>query len=569
MTWRRPLAAGVLLASALALLVLAAGPAQGHAVLIGADPEDEATLEAPPETVRLQFNEPVETPGGDSVRVFDANADRVDEGLIDTGDEATVSVALPDDLDDGGYVVSWRVVSLDSHVVGGVLSFTVGDVDAVGDDVIAEVAEAGDDVDLLASLVRGLTYLGVLLAAGGLAFAWAVARDQPDREAARRLAVPAALAALVITAVAVPVQAAEVGAIGLRAALTSPDALAEVLDSGFGVSAIVRATALAALAFLWWLRLPAPILAAPAAAALGSFLLDGHQRTVEPAWLLLSSDAVHLAAGATWFAGLVLLAGALRRRRATSQPLETARLVVRFSTLALVTALLVVVSGGAMTWALVRTPGGLVDSGYGWTLLGKLTAVTIALGLAAYNRYRLVPGLIAHAHCNREDAVAVDQGGDAADQGGDEPALRERLTTTLRVEALVLVLVVLLTGALVVLPPPAATQGMDGIFQESVPVDDDLDLDIVVEPGQVGRNTLHFYALEQGQPSDRGEGLTVELTYLDQGIGPIEIEPFPVGPGHWMITGDELAFAGTWELTAVFVEDQYTRHRLTVEFTID
>jgi copper transport protein len=48
------------------------------------------------------------------------------------------------------------------------------------------------------------------------------------------------------------------------------------------------------------------------ALALGSFLLDGHQRSMEPVALLMAADAVHLTAGAVWFAGLVLLVPVLR-----------------------------------------------------------------------------------------------------------------------------------------------------------------------------------------------------------------------------------------------------------------
>ena len=556
--WRWTLAAGVLLASTLAVLIALSGPAHAHAVLLDTDPDDGAVLEQPPRQVTLQFNEPVEVPT-DGVRIFDADAETVDDGLVDDGDPTRVTVGLPDDLGEGGYVVAWRVISLDSHVVGGVVTFTVGDADAVDDDLIAEIADRGEGIGLPAALLRGLTYLATLLAAGALAFAWLVARDDADREPARRLALLAAPLALAATAAAIPAQAAEVTATSVLAAATSPSALVDVLTSSFGTSAIVRATALAALAFLWWLRLPWPILAAPAAGGLASFLLDGHQRTVEPTWLLLSSDAVHLAAGATWLAGLVLLTAALRRRRTSDTPLDAAHLIVRFSTTALVTATAVVASGAAMTWALIRTPGALLDGRYGWTLLGKLAAVGIVLAVAAYNRYRLLP------HLTRPDGHQDDG------RSGPHPSTRlvqQRLSTTVRAEAALVCVAVLLTGALVALPPPAATAGAGGIYQETVAVDDHLDLDIVVEPAQAGRNTLHFYALEQGRPSDRAEELTVELTYLDQGIGPIEIDPFPAGPGHWMSTGDDLAFAGTWELTVVLVEDRFTRHRHTVEFTV-
>jgi hypothetical protein len=65
---RRLLAAAALVA---ALLLLGAAPASAHAVLEASTPGDGARLDTPPESVRLEFNEPVSADLG-GLRVFSA-----------------------------------------------------------------------------------------------------------------------------------------------------------------------------------------------------------------------------------------------------------------------------------------------------------------------------------------------------------------------------------------------------------------------------------------------------------------------------------------------------------------
>src|SRR5690606_27791554 len=113
----------------LAVAILSA-PAFGHASLVETVPAAGAALDTAPDTVVLRFNEPVSA-STDGVRVYDADAERIDTGPIETGSSDEVAAGLPAQLPDGGYVVVYRVLSADSHPVGGTYAFTVGDGDAV------------------------------------------------------------------------------------------------------------------------------------------------------------------------------------------------------------------------------------------------------------------------------------------------------------------------------------------------------------------------------------------------------------------------------------------------------
>jgi copper transport protein len=104
--------------------VLTAGPAAAHAELVSTSPAEGARLDAPPQQVTLTFSEGVSVAAG-YARVLDAGGDRVDSGApkVD-GDELTIG--LRSGLPDGGYLVTYRVVSADSHPIAGANSVVLG-----------------------------------------------------------------------------------------------------------------------------------------------------------------------------------------------------------------------------------------------------------------------------------------------------------------------------------------------------------------------------------------------------------------------------------------------------------
>ena len=130
---------------------------------------------------------------------------------------------------------------------------------------------------------------------------------------------------------------------------------------------------------------------------LGTFLVDGHTRTVDPAWVMVLGDAVHLLAGAAWLGGLVVLAGVVRTRRREDDPVGAADVVARYSRVATWSLVAVTLAGSAMSWALVRQPRALVGTEFGWTLLVEVVLVAVVILVGAYNNRRLVPAITAAA----------------------------------------------------------------------------------------------------------------------------------------------------------------------------
>ena len=525
-------------------------PAGAHAYLVDAEPADRAVLERAPQEVRLTFNEPVQLPTG-GLRVLDDTASRVDLGVVEGGDPTSIAVALPEDLPAGGYFVAWRVISADSHPVGGVRTFTIG----AGEEVAAEViATAVDERQAgialrIGQLLRGLAYAATLLAAGATLTGWRLTTTSAHRRAATRLAGRAATAGLAVGLLALPVQL--VAVLGEPGAVTSAVAWQELLGSSFGRASLVRTAGLALLlvsltatrAAPWRL----PVATGAGSVALASWVVDGHQRTVEPAWLLVGGDLLHLGAAAVWLGGLGVVATLVWRRPrgevvdGGAGAVSLAALIARFSSLAVIAVLGVTAGGLAMSVPLLGEPAALLSSRHGQVLLAKLGAVGAVLLVAAYNRLRLVP------------AVTRDH------QGG-----WRQLTGTLRVEAGLLAVVLALTGVLATTAPAVSEPGSGAFHRTTAELGEDLALDVWLDTNIAGRTTVHLFVIDPPPaPAEAVEDLRLELSYPAADLGPIVVEPFGAG-NHWMASIEEMTFPGEWELEIIAGIDRFTEARTTV-----
>ena len=123
-TWR-PVAALtsallVLLGSAVTLVV-AAGPAAAHDVLVSTSPANGSTVAQTPSKIVLTFTDPALSIGTQMVVTGPAGSVTVPKPrLVDN----TVVQDLPGSSPAGRYTVLWRVTSADGHPVSGQISFT-------------------------------------------------------------------------------------------------------------------------------------------------------------------------------------------------------------------------------------------------------------------------------------------------------------------------------------------------------------------------------------------------------------------------------------------------------------
>lgn len=518
----------LLAAAALAavLLLLGAAPASAHAVLVSSTPGDGAQLDAPPESVRLEFNEPVSAELG-GLRVYAAGGERVDRGET-RSDGTIVEVDLRDDLSDGAYVATYRVVSADGHPVQGGFVFSVGDAEA-DPALIAEFFDEGSDRvwEILGAAFRFVAYAGTLLAAGEAIFLAFVHDGGPERDRLLRLVRVGAVMGAVGILAALPIQAALGTGQGIGAIFES-GVLGEVLQEGVGLA---TALGLLGLVLLVVGRERRPLVAVGAALAAGSFALSGHTRGTDQEALAVGAAIVHTIAAAAWFGGLVLLARTLKGREDEEDHASSAGMVGRFSLLATVSVIAVGVAGVALSWSEVRALRALTDTTYGWTLLAKVGIVLVVGLIGAHNRFRVVPTIQRSPTAPRAWAL---------------------LRKSVRLEAAGLVAAIALTAVLVNVTPARSAAGVGGIFSDTVDFGDGT-VNVVVDPNQAGRNAIHLYFYdEERQPDDPGDDVTLSLSLPSDEIGPIVRTPLRAGPGHFTLEGDELVTGGRWtiEVTA-------------------
>ncbi len=127
----------------------------------------------------------------------------------------------------------------------------------------------------------------------------------------------------------------------------------------------------------------------------------------------LAADAVHLAAAAIWVGGLIPLLLLLRPRLPLT-PLDRYGMVRRFSTLAMWSVALLVLSGVINTWFMTNGFRDLIGTDYGDLVLIKVALLLIMLGFAALNRFRLTPRLLGGWRRRLSSAVVVGGGGTRA-----------------------------------------------------------------------------------------------------------------------------------------------------------
>lgn len=549
---RRLVAAGGALLALVALLVIGpASPASAHAVLLSTDPTEGALLAAAPDRIRFLFNEDVvEVPDG--VQVYDAEGDEIASSIEVSG--ASLAIALTGDVPDGTLVVVWRVLSEDGHPVRGSLTFSIGapssSVTPPPDD-----ADAGTDAPWVLSLVRWAGYLGLLVAGGLAAFVALVLPRGREVAAVRERALAGGRVAAGVAAVAWPL------ALPITAAYQLGGGLGSLADGAtwgalppteYGVAAAAAIGPALAVRLLVGdpARAVRALALALAALAVGAPALTGHTRAASPELLVVGTDVLHLLAGATWLGGLVGVAVVLVDLAARGE--HGAAVLARFSGIAAGVLALLVASGSVVGWRVVGSWDGLFGTGYGRLLLVKVAIALVAVAIAAWNRFRLLPRM-------RHDGRRKERREDAA--------LVVRAT---QAEAGVLVAVLLLTGFLVDRSPKTdSSLSASADPSEVGPHAGQLgDLEVVaaVSPHVVGPATLTVQVRDSsGVPVEGVEPPRLRVSSGDVDLGALTVEQVATGT-----YAGELVFphAGEWEVQVSLRTSEFDNPVTTIDFPV-
>ncbi|GAA4739306.1 hypothetical protein GCM10023328_20360 [Modestobacter marinus] len=560
-----------------------ARPASAHATVVTTTPGDSARLDFAPAEVVVEFDEPVSL-GAGYARVLDGDGERVDTGAADVRG-STLTVPLREGLPDAGYVVTYRVVSADSHPVSGAFSFAVGEGELVPAGSVGEGDGADPGVAVALPVARWLTYLGLTLGVGvplTLATCWPGGWAVPRL---RRLA-GAGLAAVVVGGVlSLLLQGPYAAGSGLGS-LLDLQLLGTTLDSTFGRTLLLRvvlAGLLAAVLLGAWRRGRGPgtggLVAAGvvAAALVVSVAAVGHPVAGQLPVLAVAVAAVHVAAMSAWLGGLVaLFAGALR---GPTPAAELTAALPRWSSLAAGCIGALVVTGVLQSVREVGSVSALFATTYGWVLVAKVGVVLLVLVAALVSRDWVQQRVGTRRRPSRRvvaQAFAAGEApttGDAAteDAATEPPATVGVLRRAVLLEVVGAAVVLALSAVLVGTPPAKAAVAQP--VEVTLPLESAASttgngmVQVTLDPATPGPTTLHLYLFDADGRLTQPQQIGVTLTEVEQEIGPLDVELAPAGPGHY-IGEPTLPTDGTWTLTATVRLDEFTAVTASTVFPV-
>ena len=490
------------------------GLVSAHAVLDSSSPAASTVLETSPSEIRLTFNEAVESSlleirlfGGNQQEIAISNAQR------SPTNSAVVTAGVPT-LDDGVYVVVWRVMSSDGHPATGAFPFEIGQTTSgQGQDLVTQIVNGLDTASPLKTplnIARFFAYFAVVVLLGGLGLAWGSSLVQ---SAVLRNVFSAAVVALAIGSVGIVLLQGAYATGRSWNAVLDADLLRDVFGTRLGVSSLVRLGAVVAWGVLLlnlhrattavWQNTAVLV----GAVSVLTFSFSGHPSSGSLPWVFIAIDAVHFAAISLWVGGLVVL-WFLRREENVD--------VQRFSQLATRALPVVVITGVAQAVHLMGGTEEIFSTTYGQLLVAKTVIVVVLVLSGAVARQRI-----------SENSVSP-------------------IASVLKFDAMLVVAVLAVTSVLATTPPGSTDNPADQIFS-ATQIQADVLADITVVPARVGAAEVHVILTPPGGALQPVVDAVVQFSLPARNIPAIPVSMIELGPNHW--TGIvQFPYAGDWNV---------------------
>jgi copper transport protein len=551
---RRPPRIAVLLALVACIVALVGHvrSAAAHAALESSDPAANSVLASPPQQVSLRFVEPLEHTYT-RVDLYDQTGTKVDGASFQfvSSDPNALTLTVPANLPNGTYSVVWRTLSAaDGHQAQGYFAFTVGTAADVVSVIPPATISSGGPPQWLRTVSRWIPLLGLavcvavwpvwlLVLRPGISPAWQAGPSLTRR--VRRLATGGVLVALLGSVFALLVQAdgSRDGSSLLEATRTT------LTDTRYGrlwlyrVTLILAFAAVLSLCAWWWPRrrrwtVAATLLLAAALPVPFSAIAHASAQTTGRT-AAIAFDAVHLLGAAVWVGGLAILVGGLlptlRDLTPAGRRLVLARVVPRFSAVALTAWGAITVTGLYAAWLQVGNLDGLRDTAYGHSLIAKLLLIVPLLFLAAFNLLVVGPRV---------------------KRGGDErtgTVWSRRFAVAVGAEFVLVAAVLLVVGRLTSQPPARET-----LAREAGQLTLHLEAQgrsgtLTIAPAVTGPN--HYRLDIDGDALPDKTEAVLRLTVPNVQTGQKEVSLIRVGGNAFEGHGSELSIAGDWQIQAI------------------
>jgi copper transport protein len=526
----------------LCVLLGPAAPASAHAALVASDPGTGTIVPDAPNRVTLTFSESVQLLSG-KIQVLAPDGSRADQGEPAVSG-TTVTIPLRTGGGRGTYLVSYRVISADSHPVAGSLTYSVGAASAPPTQT--EVDSTADPVvRTLIPIAKYLGYVGLVLLVGPILVLALLWPHRLSRRGPARLVWTGVGLVLGSTLLGLWLQAPYTTGTGLFGA--GLDDLRDVLGSTFGAVMLVRLGVICAAAFLLRpllrgsggdTRTDLALLGVLGVAAVATWPLTGHPSASPVAGVSVVVDAIHLTAMAVWLGGLVMLVSFLLRQANEG---ELGAILPIWSRWAATAVGALILAGVVQALIEVQTLSGLVNSTYGRLILVKVALAATAVGIAAYARKLVIRR--------------------SAESGPG--TLRRAVLAELAITAVVLGV----TAALVQIPPPRTAEAAETATTSTTITqtlrNQSMSLQVDVFPAVVGNNSIHLYAYTLDNKPLPVVEWSATAALPAKGIEPIEIPLLRITDFHAI--GDiALPAAGDWALKFTVRTSEIDQSTLTM-----
>ena len=513
-----------------ALIVAFAVPsvAAGHAYLVRSSPADGARLGSSPPRIELWFSEGVSRRLS-TAKLVEARTGRVFAPVSIRGSGGRLILSLPK-LPNDTYSLDWRTVSTDDlHSTEGSLVFGVGTAaplpsgqneasPSLGGPDRIEVVLRWIDFGAIAALIGTLVLLGVCLPR-------AVARGAELEDARRRLIRLALIAGTLALGTGAGLLLLQAGA-----ADDGLSAVATVLGgTTYGATWIGRELLIGLLLVLVLVfrrrSLNGSLVALSIVGSAGvcvALALTSHSAAARGQVSLASAAlALHLLAVCVWAGGVCVLALIMFGARSAAGGTRSAALLLRsFGGLAVVCVAVVALTGLYSAKVDVGSPGELVTTSYGRTLLVK-TGLFLLVGVIGF----------ANASLLRRERPA-----------------RRWLTRGVRLEAAAVTAVILLAAVLTATAPAsgrrdAKTAALPTSSRVESVVSGDLLVSLSVKPNEPGENFVTVGIFNTRRPAP------APIRSVDVAIGrrATWVKASRVG-ASWRLAGRQLDRPGIWSV---------------------
>lgn len=531
-----------------------------HANLESSEPAANAALESPPKEIRLWFTEPLEAEFS-QINLRDSQGNQVETlpSQMDPNDPYQMFLRL-DDLADGVYTVSWRVLSTaDGHSTQGSFPISIG----AGATSVVSPENIQESIPADNAAVRWISVVSLSLAIGSIGFmlfTWqpVIQNSYPLIEKRMLLLMWIGWLLLGITGIlGLALQVAIRTGDPILQAITNPATATVVVHTRYGTLWLIR-TAL-------WVGLGGALIFARrdrwfywVALAIGGGILlmqslYSHASAAPEALPAITADWLHLLATAFWVGGLVQfinIINPLRKEAETSAGILST-LVGHFSNLARVSVATLILTGLYGAWLHVGSIEGLLTTLYGQALLVKLILIVPLLALGGVNL------VLTHSRL----------------QAGKK-LWENRFRWLIGMEIVLAVGVLAAVGAMTSVAPSRSTlaarasvphtpEPMPIIENQTV---DDINTHLEISPGWSGENIFTVMLTDDsGKPIEDASRIRMRFENQTQNLGESELRPEHQGDGIYSVSGANLSTTGTWRIrTTIQRPDKFD---VLVDFT--